>query len=202
MTADTAARAAPTMPARWNPSTKARSAVRARAAPAARGRLPATCSAPASDDRAVARAAGARARSGPPSPLAYREAARLPSTATPRAAPSSRVVSFIPAPAQGCQQPGRDRPHAGSQGAVGAEGGGETGGLRCDHDHDEGDRHEAHRRGERAVAEHELEVQREQEDDAVQGEEDEDHAARADGERPVEEVPDLQRRMLDPQLPC
>src|SRR5439155_26691561 len=70
--------------------------------PAARGRLAATCSAPASEDRAVARAAGARARSGPPSPLAYREAARLPSTATPRAAPSSRVVAFIaePAPAR------------------------------------------------------------------------------------------------------
>src|SRR5438309_850 len=101
MTADRAARAAPTTPARWNPETKERSAVRARATPAARGRLPATCSAPASDDRAVARAAGARARS-PERPLAYREAARLPSTATPRAAPSSRVVSFIaePAPAR------------------------------------------------------------------------------------------------------
>src|SRR5882672_8101460 len=102
MTADVAARTAPTRPARWNPSTKARSAVRARAAPAARGRLSATCNAPARDDWAVNRAAGARACTGPWSPLAYREAARLPSTATPRAAPSSRVVSFIadPAPAR------------------------------------------------------------------------------------------------------
>ena len=50
----------------------------------------------------MALAAGARARTSDWSPLAYREAARLPSTATPSAAPSSRVVSFIaePAPAR------------------------------------------------------------------------------------------------------
>ena len=99
------------------------------------------------------------------------------------------------------QQPDGHQGHARSDRAMGPEAAGQSRGLRRDQDHDEGNRDEPYGGGERAVAEHELEVQGEQEDDAVEGEEDQDHAAGTDGKGPVEEVADIQRRMVHPQLP-
>ena len=77
---------------------------RENARPAAPPSCSAACSAPAIEDDAASRAdAGITSRASSRW-LLYCDAAMLPSTATPSAAPSSRVASFIadPAPARRC----------------------------------------------------------------------------------------------------
>src|SRR5581483_6265937 len=80
------------------PWTKAALAPAARAEPAAPGRVAATPSAPPTDDRTAARAGAGSAATDAGRALVNFEASRLPSTATPRAPPSSRVVSLTADP--------------------------------------------------------------------------------------------------------
>ena len=77
----------------------------------------------------------------------------------------------------------------------------EAGRQRRDDDHDRRHRQEPERRGQRAVAEHELEVLRDQEHHAEHREEHEDHPAGAGAERGVAEEAHVEHRLVDVQLP-
>src|SRR3954451_3923848 len=81
---------------------KACSAPLVSALPASSGSLAAVSSAPASEPWAVSRSLGVRVEVRLFSVEEYFDAARLPSTATPSAAPSSREALFMaePAPAR------------------------------------------------------------------------------------------------------
>jgi hypothetical protein len=84
------------------PDTNACCAADVNGAAASAGKWLATSSAEASDDCTAACAGAGNPATLDPSAALYRDAAMLPSTATPRAAPSSRVASFMadPAPAR------------------------------------------------------------------------------------------------------
>src|SRR5262249_58502077 len=93
---------APAVTAKWRPFTNATSAAAVRARPTGPGNDVAARTAPAIDPRAASRSpAGSRAVMGSTA-VVYFDAARLPMTATPSAAPSSREASFVadPAPAR------------------------------------------------------------------------------------------------------
>ena len=217
-----------------------------RRAPRGGGSFSATCSAPAIDELAVPRAAAGICSSASWRWLEYCDAAMLPSTATPSAAPSSRVASFIaePAPARRVGHGRHDRrghrrhrqrdagherdqaqqhvpvrrvrwsscvnsknpsaisAHAerrpcgcapkrrssrGVSGAttimIGAIGSSRSAAPRAD------------------VAEHELEVLRDEEHHAVHRQEHEDHAAGAGAERRVAEVAHVEHRLVGVAAP-
>src|SRR3954451_1433017 len=97
-----AASAAPTVTAKWMPDTKACDAAVVTALASAGPSPRAASRAPANDDFVAACADAGMVEIALSIELLYRDAARLPRTATPSAAPSSRVQSFIadPVPAR------------------------------------------------------------------------------------------------------
>src|ERR1044072_1241267 len=102
ITAALNARRPPTPTARWRPLTNARSAPARNTRPAPAGNASATRTAPAMEPRAVSRARAGRSAVIGSIAVVYFDAAMLPITATPNAAPSSRDASFVaePAPAR------------------------------------------------------------------------------------------------------